>query len=141
MSINWKDLTILFVEDEDFMRGLVAKLLAEFGVKTVYEAADGADGLYYVNSLDKIDVILCDLEMPGMGGIEFLKSLRSHANAAKAATPLVVLTGHASKENLAGAVEMGIQGFLVKPVSRTNLEKRLGRALTAAPVDPSVLSG
>ncbi len=123
------------------MRRLIMRVLYELGVKHSIEAENGAEGLTQVNTLNgKLDLIICDIEMPVMNGLTFIERLRKGlAGKASKDIPVVILTGHSDEDNIQKAVELGIQGFLVKPISSAALEKRIITSIDAPPIDPKLL--
>ena len=139
-DINFKDLHVLVIDDEEFTRKLIARLLYELEVHDVTVAKDGAEALSLIKQIRKsVDVIFCDLDMPNMNGLEFVRRLRNDPDVPVPNTPVLILTGHSEEENVQGAVELGIHGFLAKPISMGLLEKRIATALTSPPIDPKVL--
>lgn len=139
-KIDMKSLNVLVIDDEDFMRKLIVRVLNDIGVAKVITAGNGAEGLGSVQALGtQIDVIICDLEMPTMNGFEFVERLRALPELERARIPVIVLTGHSDEAHVTGAVERGINGFLVKPVARQALEDRLSLAIMSPPIDPSRL--
>jgi len=132
-------LDILVIDDEPFIRKLIGRMLYELNVKHVVDAEDGADGLTKIRqSRYGFDVIICDLEMPNMNGFEFVRKLRSDKTLANPGVPVLILTGHSDEDNVQDSVKLGIHGFLSKPVSKTNLEKRILAAITSPPIDPKI---
>ncbi len=132
-------LDILVIDDEPFIRKLIGRMLYELNVKHVVDAEDGADGLTKVKqSRYGFDVIICDLEMPNMNGFEFVRKLRSDKTLSNPGVPVLILTGHSDEDNVHDSVKLGIHGFLTKPVSKTNLEKRILSAMTSPPIDPKI---
>lgn len=69
------DRTVLVVEDHDFQRRTMLEILASLGVGALLEAADGAGALALVENGSRPDVVLCDLDMPGIDGVDFLRAL------------------------------------------------------------------
>jgi len=133
-----KDLKILLVEDDLYMRSLIKATLQQINSVAILEAVDGKDGLekFYNNNTreeELIDLILCDLVMPNMDGFEFIKEVRKERSI-----PIIVLTGNAEQDNLKKAVELGINGFVTKPVSYTALERQIQKAMTSPFIDPSI---
>ncbi|WP_376960018.1 response regulator [Azospirillum sp. A26] len=124
------DLGVLLVEDDDFTRRLIYRLLHDIGLRTVFEASDGIKALEMlrVNSED-IDLVICDLEMPRMGGLDLLHALRTATGNPLADLPVLVLTGHREADVVKRAIAYGISGYLVKPVSKADLMKRLTFAM------------
>ena len=131
----------MVIDDEAFMRTLIIRILAEIGVSDIITARGGAEGLEKLGEEDRPPgIIICDLEMPEMDGFEFVRRLRSHGSALFQDIPILIVTGHAEPQNVYDAVDAGIHGYLVKPVSRQSLESRLTAALSSAPIDPTKIS-
>lgn len=131
MAIQWDQLHVLVIEDEPFMREIASRLLRDIGVRKVFLAGDGVDGMEKCTLLaDKLNLILVDLEMPVMNGFQFLSLLRSSAPPIRADIPVLVLTGHSDSGNVKQAIQLGIHGFLVKPISVKALRDRMEYALT-----------
>ncbi|NFV79193.1 response regulator [Magnetospirillum aberrantis] len=137
---EFRTLNIMVVDDELFIRNLVARMLRDLKVGEVHTANDGSDALCKLQELaDKLDLVVCDLEMPGMDGFDFVKTLRQLGDERLACLPVLILTGHADQENVEMAVRLGIHGFVAKPVSLAVLEARLAKALSAPAIDPARL--
>lgn len=116
----------MVVEDVPSMRQLMVRLLQEIGFSRVISSEDGAEALKRVESATQdIDVVICDIEMPIINGLEFIQMMRRNTDTMIAKTPVIVVTGHSEENNLFDAVHAGIHGFIVKPVSRKTLETRL----------------
>jgi len=103
--------TILIVEDEAKMRRLLELDLTEDGFTTL-SAADAETGLKILQERP-IDIVLTDLKLPGMGGLEFLQS----AKRLNAALPIVVMTAFGSIETAVEAMKSGASDYVLKPFS------------------------
>jgi len=69
---------VLLIDDEKFMRSLVERTLRDMGVTHITQAENGAEGLKFVKRFkDDIDVIICDVQMPEMNGLEFVQNVRN----------------------------------------------------------------
>lgn len=137
---DFKRLTMMVVDDELFIRNLVARMLRDLGVGEVLMANDGADALMKMAAESgRLSLIVCDLEMPGMDGFDFVRTLRGHADRVLARLPVLILTGHAEQENVEMAIKLGIHGFVAKPVSLKVLESRIAKALKDPAIDPARL--
>jgi two-component system cell cycle sensor histidine kinase/response regulator CckA len=116
---------ILFVEDEDDVRGIAAKLLRARGYE-VLEAADGEEALVLAEEhAGKIDLMISDVMMPGIDGPTLLKKARGYLGAA----PVMFISGYAEAEFsdlLEG--ETGVS-FLAKPIDIKSLAERVKQAL------------
>lgn len=137
-QIDYTSIKVLLIDDEPFIRKLITRMMFEIGIKNVTEAENGLQGINkMIQSKRNFDFIICDLEMPKIGGIEFLKVLRSHPEINNTAIPVIILTGHSDEDNIYDAVMLRIHGFLTKPVSRNDLEAKIVTALTGNPINPA----
>ncbi|MCK9781696.1 MULTISPECIES: chemotaxis response regulator CheY [Enterobacterales] len=119
-----KDLKFLVVDDFSTMRRIVRNLLKELGFTNVEEAEDGADALTKLRN-SAIDFVITDWNMPNMDGLELLKNIRSDAGLA--ATPVLMVTAEAKKENIIAAAQAGASGYVVKPFTAAILEEKLNK--------------
>src|SRR6516165_4079439 len=103
--------TVLIVEDEPKMRRLLELDLGEDGFSTL-SAADAEAGLRLLNS-QPVDIIVTDLKLPGMGGLEFLQAVKQRAPA----MPVVVMTAFGSVETAVEAMKSGASDYVLKPFS------------------------
>ncbi|MEG3618206.1 response regulator [Magnetovibrio sp. PR-2] len=139
-TLDLSNLPILLVDDEAFIRSLVMRMLNEMGYQKITQAADGVEASKaLLSATPPIAAIILDLEMPNVGGFEFLKFVRNAQEVPNKKIPIVVLTGHSNRDNIIQAAKLGIHGFLVKPVSKTMLDKKLKHALTAPMIDPALI--
>lgn len=125
-----KDLGVLVVEDDGFTRRLLWRLVKDLEVRSVWEAGNGMQALELLQKHGPaVDVVLCDLEMPKMGGLDLLHALRTADGSPLSGLPVIVLTNHREAETVKRAIAYGITGYLVKPVSKSDLIKRLSLVL------------
>ena len=126
---------ILLVEDNPDVVRFLARLLEPLGAAVV-AAADG-EAARKASKATPPDLMIVDLMLPGMGGLEVVRAIKKD-DPRLAATPVVVLTGHPSPDNIREAVDLGVVDYLVKPtfLSEAGLE-RIRRALEAAPKAPA----
>jgi CheY-like chemotaxis protein len=120
------DKRILVVEDHAFVRALLARFLRDAGAEVV-EAADGSEALDAL--FPPPELILCDLGMEPMGGVEFIAALRDRAVMA----PVIVVTGESSEDAAAELAGRDIAAVLTKPVGRDALLGAAARALQPQP--------
>lgn len=105
-----KTLTLLYVEDEEGIRENITDSL-KYYLKDVYEASNGEEG-YLIYKEKSPDIILSDIHMPILNGIEFVKKIRMENRT----IPVVMITAHTDKEYLLQAVELHMEKYLVKPI-------------------------
>src|SRR5580704_10358467 len=117
-------LKVLIVDDESTMRKVTKSLLQVIGVKTIYEACDGRSGLEAICRWAP-DVVILDWSMPSPNGPEFVRQVRSPRTFPSPATPILILTAHCERSRVVEAVKLGVNEFLLKPVSSTALLARM----------------
>lgn len=112
-----KRLNILYVEDDDVIRNELAQLLSNF-FSNVYTAIDGKDGLNtYEKNRKHIDIILTDINMPVLNGIEMVKLIREDNDK----VPIFFSTAYSDNEFLSEAIKLKVQEYIVKPIDVRNL--------------------
>jgi two-component system, chemotaxis family, chemotaxis protein CheY len=104
----------LIVDDSSVMRKIVERSLRQAGIdiQQVFEAGNGAEALT-VLSTNVVDLILCDINMPVMDGLEFVKQLSGVANAK--GVPVVMITTEGSEAHVVQALSSGARGYIRKP--------------------------
>ena len=85
-----------------------------------------------------LDLVICDLEMPEMDGFAFVRRLRAMVGEVSK-LPVLILTGHNEEKSVRDAVELGIDGYLLKPVSGKDLEQKINEAILSPMIDPDSL--
>jgi two-component system, chemotaxis family, chemotaxis protein CheY len=110
---------VLIVDDSETIRTKTATALSRAGFE-VLEAADGIQGLACATDND-VDVVLLDVNMPGLGGIEVLEQLLSNPRTAK--IPVLMLTTEANLSLIERAKSLGARGWMVKPIKSDQLVK------------------
>jgi two-component system, chemotaxis family, chemotaxis protein CheY len=121
---NLRNLRILIIDDDGFMRRTIRAMLRAIDSFVVTEAEGGEVALALLGN-DRPDVILCDIGMAPMDGLQFVKLLRAHPNPLVRETAVVVVTGHAEQTMVQTAAQLNIRGYLIKPISPKQLENRL----------------
>jgi two-component system chemotaxis response regulator CheY len=104
---------ILIVDDSLTLRHIIARSLEQAGFRVI-EAQDGAQGLARVAEHDDVSLILLDVNMPGMGGMEMLDNLARETG--KTQIPVLMLTTEADASLIARAKAAGAKGWLIKPI-------------------------
>ena len=120
------DLVVLAVDDDMINLKLLKSMLLKTGkVKEVIEAKNGSDAIGVLKSRDDIDLILLDIIMPIMNGIEVLKVVRADDSLRQ--LPIIVLTTDETKK--AEALDYGANGFLTKPIRNDDLIKQMSQMI------------
>ncbi len=117
-------LKVLIVDDESAMRKVTRSLLQAVGVRIVFEANDGNSGLQAIQR-HVPDVVILDWEMPRPNGPEFVRTVRSPETFPFPGVPIIMLTAHGERSRVIEAINLGVNDFLVKPVSTKALLGRL----------------
>ena len=119
-----QQLGVLLVDDNAYMRKIVRNLLVNVGVKSVYEASDGIAGIEAIRTVGP-DIVILEWELPLLNGSEFVRIVRSPAVFPMPDIPIIVLTSHGERWRVVEAVRLGVNEYLVKPVSAQSLYDRL----------------
>lgn len=120
---------ILTVDDSKTIRLIVGKAFKPFDCE-VLEAANGVEGLA-VAAREHPDLVILDLTMPIMDGVEMLSKLKSNPDLK--AIPVIMLTAEAGRENVLKIAKMGVRDYLVKPFREDVLIERVGRVIDLKP--------
>jgi CheY-like chemotaxis protein len=131
-----RGLTVLLVDDENFSQATVARMLRGLGCVDIRFAEDGAEAIQVLSSGNQeVDVIISDFNMPVVHGLQLLRAIRGGTKNIRRATPFAMLTGYSDKRLVDFALAMDVNAFLIKPVSKDGLEKRLSKLLTQVKSD------
>jgi two-component system, chemotaxis family, chemotaxis protein CheY len=117
-------LNILIVDGNHYMRRMTRTMLMNLGAKSVIEAADGLAALEQIRMCDP-DVMLLDLDMPVLNGIEVMHIVRSPGVFPRPNIPIIMLTTRGHRTAVLQALRAGAHEFLVKPTSAAALRDRL----------------
>lgn len=114
----------LIVDDSSVMRKIVARALQQGGIAVgeIKEAANGAEALEIV-SREKVDLVLSDINMPVMDGLEFVRQLQSVENAK--GVPVVMITTEGSESHVMEAISCGARGYIRKPFTPDQMKQHV----------------
>ncbi|MEJ0028241.1 MAG: response regulator [Rhizomicrobium sp.] len=121
-------LKALVVEDNQHMRMLLRSLLNALGIDTVFEAANGEDALVLLRDKQP-DIILSDLSMTPMDGLDFARGVRMSKDSPNPYIPIIMVTGHTERHRIEAARDAGVTEVLAKPITAANLFQRIGEIL------------
>lgn len=119
-----KKLTVLIVDDSSVMRKIVERALRQGGldIGEVREASNGAEGLAEAQK-GSLDIILSDINMPVMDGLEFIKQLPGVENAK--GVPVVMITTEGSEAHVVQALSCGARGYIRKPFTPEQVKEHV----------------
>jgi two-component system, chemotaxis family, chemotaxis protein CheY len=114
----------LIVDDSSVMRKIVERSLRQAGIElaTVFEAGNGNEALALLAE-NTVDLILCDINMPVMDGLEFVKQLSGVKNAK--GVPVVMITTEGSESHVVQALSFGAKGYIRKPFTPEQMREQV----------------
>ena len=115
---------ILIVDDFSTMRRIIKNLLRDLGFSNTQEADDGQTALPMLQS-GNFDFLVTDWNMPGMTGIDLLKTVR--ADEKLATLPVLLVTAEQKREQIVEAAQAGVNGYIVKPFTAGTLKTKLDK--------------
>jgi EAL domain-containing protein (putative c-di-GMP-specific phosphodiesterase class I)/CheY-like chemotaxis protein len=134
--VQLASLSFLIAEDHDFQRRALVQMLSSFGARTIHQAADGYAALKIIHDpATPVDVVISDLDMPGMDGMEFIRRLGDAGRRVS----LIVVSGLerqliASVATMAEAYGVALLGVVEKPMTPEKLQTLIQRHASAQPV-------
>lgn len=117
-------LSLLLVDDNRDWRDIVRRLLNSAGVQELHEADDGAAGLQVLGE-HRCDIVITDLVMAPMDGLEFARRVRRGGNGINPMVPIIMVTSYPERERVKAARDAGVSEFLIKPITPAHLFARL----------------
>lgn len=119
-----KEVRTLIVDDSSVMRKIVERSLRQAGIEpmVVHEAGSGIEGLDILKAT-QIDLILSDINMPSMDGLEFLRQIRRQNLAP--GVPVVMITTESSEDHVKQAILAGARGYIRKPFTADQVKERV----------------
>jgi len=126
------DIRALIIDDSSVMRKIVERSLRQAGVNLtqVLEAGNGAEALGVLQD-SKVDLILCDINMPVMDGLEFVKQLAGVENGK--GVPVVMITTEGSETHVVQALSAGARGYIRKPFTPDQVKEHVIPVLAGKP--------
>lgn len=113
------------VEDEPVARRVNVDTLEELGFSNIRQAMDGAEALDILDATRvPIDLVICDLAMPNMDGFAFVEKVRKSRRFYRD-VPIIMLTGSADSNAVLRLKGLGVNGYLVKPISAEAILERI----------------
>lgn len=123
-GMDFSGIRLLYVEDDNSTRDILVLSLKHF-FSEIHLASSGEEGLEMFKRI-KPDIVISDLRMPGMNGLEMTRKIRETSTT----VPVIVTTAYSDLETLIEAVEYGIVNFLVKPVYIHDILESIKKSLS-----------
>ena len=123
-KVDYSQYSVLVIDDQEFIRRIVTDLLRHLEFKQILEAEDGATGFKKIRFFEP-DLVICDIEMEPLDGLQFLKILRTAEDAPNPDVPVIFLTQHAEPDTVMNAQKLGVNSFIVKPPSISTLKSHI----------------
>ena len=123
--MKYELLNILLVDDNRHMRAMLTAILRAVGVSNIFDANDGAEALQVLRRQD-IDLVMTDLQMEPVDGIDFVRLLRNSPDSPCPMVPVIMITGHSTMRRVAEARDVGVTEFLSKPITARGVLQRIG---------------
>lgn len=117
---------VLVVDDQNSVRQMIRMTLEELGFQHIHEADNGVRAMETA-SLQPLDLIISDYNMPEMDGLGLLRAVRGHPVARK--VPFILLTGRGDKELVVKAAQAGVNNYLVKPFTAAILREKIEQVM------------
>jgi len=123
---NFRDFTILIIDDSDFMRNLITDLCRNFGFGDIMKAATVQDAIDIVSQVE-VDIVLCDWEMgkDGSTGLDFISFVRNDPVSPNPHLPIIMLSGYTEMWRIQQARDKGATEYLKKPMSAHTVLERI----------------
>jgi two-component system, chemotaxis family, chemotaxis protein CheY len=119
-------LKVLVVDDQNSVRQMTRMTLEQIGVRLIHEAENGVQAMDTA-SLQPLDLIISDYNMPEMDGLGLLRAVRGHPVARK--VPFILLTGRSDRELVVKAAQAGANNYLIKPFTAQILREKIEQVM------------
>jgi two-component system chemotaxis response regulator CheY len=127
---DFSKLTVLLVDDNEFIRRLLGDILRSFRVGKIVQAESVEEALSHLANLQP-DVIFCDWLMVPTDGLSLLRAVRQGRTPIDPKTPVIMLTGETRVDRVAVAIADGADSYIAKPISAKNLMSHLVKLIAA----------
>ncbi len=124
--MDYSNSKVIIIDDDSTTRRIVARLVKQIGFKEFIEAENGQQAYDLMQESD-FDLILSDLDMPVMDGMELLEKVRN--NERLKSIPFIMVTANDSKDNIMRAVKAHVSQYIVKPFTASALKEKIAKVL------------
>ena len=124
-TVNLHDLIILVADPNSYLRRVIHGILRGFGANKILEVENSL-GLFQSLSSQKIDILLCDTQLPPHGGLKLTRSIRRNTENENRTLPILLMSSDTSETTIKNARDAGANMVIAKPMSPNSLYDRLG---------------
>ncbi len=123
---------VLVVDDKDSVRRAMVDILTSLGFNDLTEATDGSDAWFQIKAefegeeKERFDLVISDMEMPEMSGLDLLKAIRADADVKE--TPVIMVTTVNTKDVILETMKLGISAYIIKPFTKDSVEEKIKKA-------------
>lgn len=128
-SRSKESLRILVIDDDKFVRSIIVRVLNALRFNEIIDVENAVDASIQLGK-QTFDLIVTDVDMPGMNGLEFVQMVRTGKTHAKADIRILVLTGYSNAQLLSSALALDVNGFLIKPITPAVLYEKIAKAMS-----------
>jgi len=121
---DFSALNVLIIDDHRHFRSIMRAVLQGLGVQNLYEAEDVA-GAYHLLKVHSIDVAFVDINIPEVGGLDFIDLVRSAPDCPCKRLPIIVVSSDTRRSMVEEAIGRGADNFLIKPINSGEIQKRI----------------
>jgi two-component system chemotaxis response regulator CheY len=132
-TVKAAHLAVLVVDDDHMIRQIIIQQLRVIGFQKFLEANNGTEAFKFIlDPLQRVDIIICDWEMPKTDGLTFLRAVRGHRTRSK--TPFIMVTSQQSQERMkiSKAKQHEVDAYIVKPFRAETLRQKVFQVLFEA---------
>lgn len=126
----WKNLKVLAADDQRFMLNVLVRIMKGMGipVDNIHLASNGDEAIDILRK-SHVDIVVCDINMGPGNGLKLLKTIRMDRSEGLGDLPLILITGHSDQATVRTALQLDVNGFIIKPVSADALSAKISHAL------------
>ena len=127
--------TVLIADDDPVSRKKLCRILQRLGFSHVEEAENGDKALAKIKELS-VDLVMADWHMPGLNGLDLLKSIREDETLKN--TLVYLVTNEGRQAQIVAAIQAGATGYIMKPFSQESIKEKLGEWVSQEAENPDI---
>jgi CheY-like chemotaxis protein len=129
MDYNWQNYTVLIAEDDEICYKYIELVLTKKTNINIIWAVTGIEAVDYCKLYDHIDIVLMDIQLPGLDGFEATRQIKSH----KPNLPVIIQSASALNEELEKCIDAGCEAYASKPLDIPDLFRKMDSLLNKVP--------